>query len=142
MKPPFTIILGEEQNYFFSRARFFDNHQPLECDGKYFYLNQKDYNKNLVMFWISFSGDQGEAAKYEYSLKIFSSFENATRPPYHPLNYLFNGSRQCVSCDVSQEDMKKEMSALFIDTKLLQRWASLIYASHCSRKPCHPCKGR
>ena len=121
---PLDMELGVEHGFNGSKLSFGGNHQPLKCDSMDFYINQKYHSENLAMFWISFSGDQGEAEKYEYSLKIFSSFENATRPPYHPLNYLFTGSRQCVSCDVSQEDMKKEMSALFIDTKLLQRASS------------------
>ena len=116
--PPFTIILGEEQNYFFSRARFFDNHQPLECDGKYFYINQKEYTKNLVMFWISFSGSQGDANKYEYMLKIKS-----TEP--QP-DYLFTGARRSVSCEVSHKEMKEKSTALFIDKKLLQQAAGRL----------------
>ena len=76
-----------------------------------FYFNQRYHSENLAMFWISFSGGQDEANKYEYILKIQSSDPQP--------DYLFTGSRRCVSCEVSHEDMKREITALMIDEKLL-----------------------
>ena len=67
------------------------------------------------MFWISFSGGQREAEEYEYSLKIISSADKKAGRT----KYLFTGSRQCVSCDVSHRDMEKGKEALIIDKKLL-----------------------
>ena len=70
------------------------------------------------MFWISFSGSQGDANKYEYMLKIKS-----TEP--QP-DYLFTGARRSVSCEVSHKEMKEKSTALFIDKKLLQLAAGRI----------------
>ena len=56
------------------------------------------------MFWISFSGGQGDENKYEYMLKIKS-----TEP--QP-DYLFTGARRSVSCEVSHKEMKEKSTAL------------------------------
>ena len=101
-----------EKGFKCPKSDFNANHQPVRCNGIDFYLNQKDHSENLAMFWISFSGGQGEADKYEYMLKIKSSVPQPT--------ILFTGGRQCVSCEVSQKEMKKEMTAVFIDKKLLE----------------------
>ena len=56
---------------------------------------------------------------YEYSIKIDSSAaKKAGRT-----KYLFTGSWQCVSCDLSHRDIVKEMEALFISKKLLKKAA-------------------
>ena len=56
---------------------------------------------------------------YEYSIKIDSSAaKKAGRT-----KYLFTGSRQCVSCDVSHEDMKRKMEALCINQELMRKAA-------------------
>jgi len=36
-------------------------------------------------------------------------------------NYLFTGTRECVSCEVSHEDMKKKKEALLINKTLLEK---------------------
>jgi len=106
------LQLGVEQVFDCRPFSFFlGNHQPLRYNGIAFYLNQRYHSENLAMFWISFSGGQDEANKYEYILKIQSSDPQP--------DYLFTGSRRCVSCEVSHEDMKREMTALMIDKKLL-----------------------
>ena len=67
------------------------------------------------MFWISFCGDQNEAEEYEYTIKVESSADKKAGRT----KYLFSGTRQCVSCDVSHKDMKKKMEALCINKQLL-----------------------
>ena len=67
------------------------------------------------MFWISFSGTRKEAEECEYSLKIVNAADRT--------KYLFTGSRQCVSCDVSHEDMKKKMEALCVHKELMRKAA-------------------
>jgi len=110
MKPT-DLQLGVEKDFNCSPSTFNRKHQPLRCNGIDFYFNQRSQSENLAMFWISFSGRQDEANKYEYILKIQSSDPQP--------DYLFTGSRRCVSCEVSQEDMLREMTALMIDKKLL-----------------------
>merc|ERR1719259_1218648 len=88
--------------------------QPLKVDDQIFFFNYLT-EPGLLMYWISFCGSQKEAEEYEYSLKILSSADaKAGRT-----KYLFTGARQCVSCDVSHEDMEKGMEALLMDKKLL-----------------------
>ena len=77
-----------------------------------FFYNWMCYDSYLTMFWISFGGAQKEAEKYEYTLKILSSAD-ATK--YH-----FSGSRKCMSCEVSHEEIKKKGGALFLNKDLLE----------------------
>jgi len=122
---PLDMELGVEHGFNGSKLSFGGNHQPLKCDSMDFYINQKYHSENLAMFWISFSGSQGDANKYEYMLKIKS-----TEP--QP-DYLFTGARRSVSCEVSHKEMKEESTALFIDKKLLHLAAGRItnpYASN------------
>jgi len=95
--------------------------QHLVCEDINFYINRKFYNENWVMFWISICGNSNEADKYEYTFKIESSAKNATQARRN--KFLFTGSGQCVSCEISHEDIKQEMTALLIDRKLLERAA-------------------
>ena len=77
-----------------------------------FFYNWRHFDTNLTMFWISFCGAQKEAEKYEYTMKILNS---ADRRDYH-----FLGSRKCMSCEVSHEEMKKKGGALFLNKDLLE----------------------
>jgi len=77
-----------------------------------FIYNWSHFDSNLTMFWISFSGTQKEAEKYEYTLKILSSADGT--------KYHFSGSRKCMSCEVSHEEMKKKGGALFLNKDLLE----------------------
>ena len=70
----------------------------------------------IHMFWVSFCGGETKAAEYEYILKIQSSEDKKDGGT----KYLFTGTRQCVSCEVSHEDMKEEMEALLINKKLVK----------------------
>merc|ERR1711974_412864 len=72
---------------------------------------------NLAMFWVSHVGTQMEADKYQYTLKI----ENPKRKSENSKYLLFNGTRDCMSCDVSHEDMKEKGDALFLNRGLLER---------------------
>jgi len=112
---PVDFDLGVEKKLSCSLVDFSGNHQPLTCNGLEFYFNHFKHCENLVMFWISYTGGPDEADKYEYIVKIQSSEPQS--------DYFFTGSRRCVTCNVSQEDMKKEMTAVFIDNKLLQKAA-------------------
>ena len=87
----------------------------MKCKDLTFFINRKHYNDELTMLWISFGGGQKEAEEYEYTIKI----ESSTARKAGRTKYLFSGTRQCVSCDVSHEDMKKKMEALCINKELL-----------------------
>ena len=84
-----------------------------------FFINKKQYNKTLTMFWISICGTQKEADEYEYTIKIENSAKNRAKQ----IN-LFTGKRDCVSCDLSCEEMKEKRwrkeGALFLNKDMLE----------------------
>jgi len=93
--------------------------KTLKCKDLTFFINRNDYNDDLMMFWISFCGTKEEAELYEYTIKIVSSAEKKAGRT----QYLFTGSRRCVSCDVSHKDMKKTTEALFVSKDLMRKAA-------------------
>ena len=89
----------------------------LKYNNLTFFVNTLSTEGNTQMFWISFCGGEKEAEEYEYTFKIVSADgKKAGRA-----NYLFTGTRQCVSCEVSHEDMKKKKEALLINKTLLEK---------------------
>ena len=88
-----------------------------------FFINKKQYNKTLTMFWISICGTQKEADEYEYTIKIENSAKNRAKQIY-----LFTGKRDCVSCDLSCEEMKEKRwrkeGALFLNKDMLESAAT------------------
>ena len=86
-----------------------------------FFLNIKNYDSNLTMFWISVCGTQIDAESYEFELKILNSTEKRAKEMY-----LFTAKRGCMSCDVSYEDMKQKGSALFLNKYMLESAANQI----------------
>jgi len=88
--------------------------RDLDSDLKFF-MNWKCFDTNLAMFWISFAGTPVEAEEYDYTLKIRHPTERR-----EDRQYLFTGTRDCESCDVSHEDMKVKGSALFLNKALLE----------------------
>ena len=79
-----------------------------------FFLNNLTYDTNLTMFWVSIGSSSLEAAGYTYKLKI--------KNPQEEDNFIFSGKHQdCVSCEVSGEDMKNKGDALFLSKALLKR---------------------
>jgi len=116
IKKPLTLAnLGIEKGFESTNSGLHDLQHPLKCNDLTFFINREHYNDELVMFWISFCGDQNEAEEYEYTIKIESSADKKAGRT----NYLFSGTRKCVSCDVSHEDMKKKKEAVFINKELL-----------------------
>ena len=111
--------LGIEKNFQSENSGLLDLQQPLKYNNVTFFINTKHYNNELMIFWISFSGNPKDAEKYEYTIKIQSSADMTAGRT----KYLFTGSWQCVSCDVSHKDMMKEGEALFISKKLLKKAA-------------------
>ena len=87
----------------------------LNSDLKFF-LNRMHYDTTFTMFWVAFCGTQMEADEYEYTIKIKNPTEQR-----EDRKYLFTGTRDCVSCDVSHEDMKVKGDALLLNKALLER---------------------
>jgi len=89
--------------------------RDLDSDLKFF-MNWECFDTILYMFWISFAGTPVEAGEYDYTLKIRHPTERR-----EDREYLFTGTRDCESCDVSYvEDMKVKRSALFLNKALLE----------------------
>ena len=101
-KKPLTYPkLGKERFYW--TKKFWNTYIQLPL-GKQFIANWKNYNAKATMFWISLVGTPKEAEEYEYTIKIVSSVdEKAGRT-----KYLLIGTGDCLSCDLSQEDVKKK----------------------------------
>ena len=71
---------------------------------------------NVTMFWISFCGPQKEANAYEYTVKIVSSTDwKAGRT-----KFLASGTRKCILCDISHEEVKKRAVAVLFPKDLLE----------------------
>jgi len=121
-KSPYIQRNGVEE-YFtlpiqdFWTSLWFDQ-EPFKVDNQIFFFNYMT-EPGLLMCWVSFCGSQKKAEEYEYSLKIISSADKKAGRT----KYLFTGTRQCVSCDVSHRDMATEMEALIITQKLLVKAA-------------------
>ena len=81
-----------------------------------FIINNKNYDTSLWMFWISICGTQTEAEDYKYSIKIINSSDKRAKELF-----IFTGERECVSCDVSHEDMMESRNAVFLNKDLLER---------------------
>jgi len=119
-KKPLTLAnLGIEKDFESPNSGLHDQQNPLKCNNLTFFINRKHYNDELTMLWISFCGGQKEAEEYEYTIKI----ESSTARKAGRTKYLFSGTRQCVSCDVSHEDMEKKMEALCINKELMRKAA-------------------
>ena len=112
------IILGQGRNLKTTPVDFWQEllHEPLNLGSNKFFFNMKPYDANLSMFWISLVGTQVEANEYEYTVKIKKPTEQG-----EDRTYLFPGSRDCMSCDVSHEAMKEKGKALFLDRDLMER---------------------
>ena len=75
-----------------------------------FIFNWKSYDAKATMFWISLCGTPKEAKEYEYTIKIESSAEKKAGKT----KYLLIGTGDCLSCDVSHEDVKTEATEVML----------------------------
>ena len=89
-------------------------------NGQEFLLNWKSYDAKATMFWISLCGTPKEAKEYEYTVKIESAADRKAGRE----KYIFTGTRECMSCTVSHEDVKKNAEgALLFSRKMLEKEA-------------------
>ena len=63
------------------------------------------------IYWMTFCGTAKEAKKYKYKLMLVSSTDRA--------KFLLTGERECVSCEVTQEEVKGKASALLVPQDIL-----------------------
>ena len=82
-----------------------------------FIFNWVNYDMNLAMFWISFCGRAKEAEKYEYKLMLKSSVDNNVAITTN----LLSGERECVSCEMAHEEVKKKAKGLLFPHDLLDK---------------------
>ena len=64
------------------------------------------------MFWISYIGAKDSARKYKYTMRVKAS-ENSQK--YHS-----EGTKWCVPCDLSPEEVKRKVCAIFLDKELVE----------------------
>jgi len=81
-----------------------------------FFINWVNYDMNLAMFWISFCGRAKEAEKYEYKLMLKSSIDNNVAT-----TNLLSGERECMSCEMSHEEVMKKAKGLLFPHDLLDK---------------------
>ena len=75
-----------------------------------FILNWAGYDKKITMFWISLCGTQKEAKEYEYTIKIESSADKKAGRT----KYIIIATGDCLTCDVSHEDVKKKPTEVML----------------------------
>lgn len=69
-----------------------------------------------LMFWVSNVSLSVPATNYKYTLKVQKRVNsNEFRD-----DYVFEGTRYCVPCDLSHEDVKKKRCALTLDQELVK----------------------
>jgi len=110
----FDEVIGMKDRAMIFGVTYLSLLRDLDSDLKFF-MNWVCYDTNLAMFWISFAGTPVEAEEYNYTLKITHPTERREGRAY-----LFTGTRDCESCDVSYGDMKVKGSALFLNKALLE----------------------
>jgi len=68
-------------------------------------FNWESYDENIQMFWISLTGIAKEAKEYEYTLKLRNK---------DGADILAFKKTECLSCEMSSDDVKKDATALFL----------------------------
>ena len=108
--------LGEECLFFTKKIIWTTySQQPL---GKVnndleFILNWRSYDANATMFWISLCGTQKKAKEYEYTIKIENSADNKAGRR----KYILIATGECLSSELSHEDVKMKPTAVMIFSK-------------------------
>jgi len=86
-----------------------------------FIVNRECYDENVTMFWVSFCGTPKQAKQYKYTIRVLTSadFKAGRRE-----KYILAGTEECMSCQVSHEDVKKNAEgALLFSRKMLEKEA-------------------
>ena len=78
-----------------------------------FIINWRSYDANATMFWISLCGTQKKAKEYEYTIKIENSADNKAGRR----KYILIAMGECLSSEVSHEDVKMKPTEVMIFSK-------------------------
>ena len=73
-------------------------------------IRLKSYDANAKMVWISLCGTPKEAKEYENTIKIESSAEKKAGRT----KFLLIGTGECLSCEVSHEDVKRRPTKVML----------------------------
>ena len=92
---------------------------PYEHKELEFLSNWQQYDNLMTLFWISFCGTKKEAKEFEYTLKIESSADKKAGRT----KFLLTATRECISCDLSHEDVKRSGNALVLSKDMLAKAA-------------------
>ena len=84
--------------------------RPALCD--LFLMNWHTLLEGGKMFWISYIGAKDSARKFKYTMQVKAS-ENSQK--YHS-----EGTKWCVPCDLSLEEVKRKVCAIFLDKELVE----------------------
>ena len=89
----------------------------VEGDNKSpkFVWNWAPLGKGAKVFWLAYLGPKDEAKTYKYTLQILESVDEE--------DYLLDCTRRCEPCDVSHQEMKRDMCGIVLDKKLIEQAA-------------------
>ena len=88
-----------------------DDHNPT------FIFNFNAENEARPIVWIScIASKMSDAKRYEYSFKVKSPEKAAGRNTV----YLFQGTRRCVPCDLSHNEVRKKGCYLVLDEETIE----------------------
>jgi len=77
-----------------------------------FFENWVDVDDSCCIFWISYGGPKIEAGGFRFSLKIERRRDKEA--------FLYEGATDCVSCDISYDDMKERKDGLILSKRVLE----------------------
>ena len=116
-RPPLNYEYLGQEKYYSTRIESLDgvsisDQHPLTkvSSDLEFMLNWKSYDANSLMFWISLCGTPKEAKEYEYTIKIESSSDKKAGRT----KLLLTGTGECLSCEVSHEDVKTKTTNVLL----------------------------
>ena len=78
-----------------------------------FLINWRHQDEKAMKFWISLCGTEEEAKAYEYTIKIESSADRKAGRS----KFLLTGIGECLSSEVSHEDVKKKPTEVMCFSK-------------------------
>ena len=79
--------------------------------GVTFYLNNRPVNATNMMIWLSYNGPKKDYRKYKFTIDVLDERKE---------EIVLSGTRFCVPCDTSWDDMKEEILGVTINKKLAQ----------------------
>lgn len=81
-------------------------------DCQKFLLNWYKFDEVSKLFWMAYIGPKDLASSYKYTVQVQKSKAEEKK-------YAFEGTRYCVPCDLSHEDVKRKRCALMLEKELV-----------------------